>query len=102
MLRPIPVQLTGSLVNPLLIENAFLVKPGESITRGSLLIAAGKIAALNPVSVPPGTDRLDAAGKRGTPGLIDLHTLHLRVSNARAHARTGPARQPGQPGQRSG
>jgi N-acetylglucosamine-6-phosphate deacetylase len=58
----------------LLIENAFLVKPGESITRGSLLIAAGKIAALNPVSVPPGTDRLDAAGKRVTPGLIDLHT----------------------------
>ncbi len=61
-------------MNPLLIENALIVKPGESVAHGSLLIIGAKIAALNPAVLPPDVVRLDAGGKRVTPGLIDLHT----------------------------
>lgn len=61
-------------MNPLLIENALLVNPGVSVMPGSLLLAGGRIAAVNPPSVPPGADRFDAKRKRLTPGLIDLHT----------------------------
>lgn len=61
-------------MQPLLIENALLVKPGESMEKGSLLLANGKIAGLNPVSVPSDAVRLDAAGRRVSPGMIDMHT----------------------------
>ena len=61
-------------MKPLLIENAELINPGVSISRGSLLVVDGKISAVNPVSAPAEAVRVDAAGRRLTPGLIDLHT----------------------------
>ena len=59
-----------------LITHATLVFPGERSTPGSLLLSEGSIAALNPPesTVPPDTRRIDAGGRRVTPGLIDLHT----------------------------
>jgi N-acetylglucosamine-6-phosphate deacetylase len=61
-------------MKPVLIENAELINPGVSVSRGSLLVADGKISAINPVSVPQEAVRIDAAGRRLTPGLIDMHT----------------------------
>jgi N-acetylglucosamine-6-phosphate deacetylase len=57
-----------------LLSNARLVLPGERVLSGSLLVQEGKIAALNPETVPAGTPTVDCQGHRLTPGLIDLHT----------------------------
>jgi dihydroorotase len=57
----------------LLIENALLVDASEPQPRsGSLLIADGRIAALNPAQPPGDADRIDARGLWLAPGLIDL------------------------------
>lgn len=62
-----------------LIDNAQLVFPGEKIAAGSILLSAGKIAAIDPddAQVPADAERCDADGKQLTPGLIDLHTHGL-------------------------
>lgn len=59
-----------------LLVNANLVFPGERTARGSLLMADGFVVAIDPGAdaVPPDTRRVDAGGRRVTPGLIDLHT----------------------------
>jgi len=59
-----------------LITHATLVFPGERTAPGSLLLSGGTIAAINPAytALPPHTRRIDAGGRRVTPGLIDLHT----------------------------
>jgi N-acetylglucosamine-6-phosphate deacetylase len=57
-----------------LIKNASLVIQGESITSGSLLIEGGKIAAVNPSTIPAGAFILDCEQRLLTPGLIDVHT----------------------------
>ena len=58
-----------------LITHATLVFPGERTAPGSLLLSGGAIAAINPAdaTLPPHTRRIDAGGRRVTPGLIDLH-----------------------------
>jgi N-acetylglucosamine-6-phosphate deacetylase len=61
-------------MKPVLIENAELIDPGVSVAKGSLLMAGGKIAGVNPVSVPADVERINAAGRRLTPGLVDVHT----------------------------
>ncbi len=60
----------------ILIEDARIVYPGEGIRDGSLLIADGKIAAIDPdaQSCPAEAERVDARGDLLTPGLIDIHT----------------------------
>lgn len=55
-------------LKPLLITNARLL--GSEI--GSLLVTAGRIAALNPNETPNGTENLDAKGQWLAPGIIDL------------------------------
>jgi dihydroorotase len=55
-------------LKPLLITNARLLG-GES---GSLLVADGRIAALNPNETPDGTETVDAKGQWLAPGIIDL------------------------------
>ncbi|HEV7340027.1 MAG TPA: amidohydrolase family protein [Sphingopyxis sp.] len=55
-------------LKPLLITNARLL--GSEI--GSLLVTAGRIAALNPNETPDGTENLDAKGQWLAPGIIDL------------------------------
>ena len=59
-----------------LITNARLVFPGQRIVPGSLLLQAGRIAAIDPApaAVPADAARLDAGGRLLTPGLIDVHT----------------------------
>ena len=58
---------------PLLIENALLVDAAADAPRpGSLLVADGRIAALNPPDIPADAERIDAGGQWLTPGLIDL------------------------------
>ena len=55
-------------LKPLLIANARLLG-GEA---GSLLVAGGRIAALNPSDTPEGTDTVDAKGQWLAPGIIDF------------------------------
>lgn len=55
-------------LNPLLIRNARLLG-GES---ASLLVAHGRIAALNPAETPEGCEAIDAKGQWLAPGIIDL------------------------------
>ena len=59
-----------------LLTNASLIFPGQRTSSGSLLLAGGRIAAINPPAsaVPAEARRIDAGGRRVTPGLIDLHT----------------------------
>lgn len=67
--------ISGTLrTNPQWLTNALLVLPGEKIVPGSLLLQEGRIAALNPATVPDGTAALDCGGQLLSPGLIDLHT----------------------------
>jgi len=63
-------------VSSTLLTNATLVFPGECTAPGSLLLSNGSIAAVNPTAdaVPADARRIDAGGRRVTPGLIDLHT----------------------------
>lgn len=55
-------------LNPLLIVNARLLG-GETV---SLLVAHGRIAALNPAEIPGDCERIDAKGQWLAPGIIDL------------------------------
>jgi N-acetylglucosamine-6-phosphate deacetylase len=62
----------------LAIVNGEIITPRRLIGRGVLLIGEGRILAVGPaerVSIPSGAERLDAAGLRVLPGLIDRH-LH--------------------------
>jgi N-acetylglucosamine-6-phosphate deacetylase len=63
-------------MSPTLLTRATLVFPGERTAPGSLLLAGGVIAAVNPPpdAVPPDARHIDAGGRLVTPGLIDLHT----------------------------
>jgi len=58
-----------------ILANATLVLPGE-VLRGSLKLAGGRIAAIDPgAAVPAGA--IDCAGDILAPGLIELHTDNL-------------------------
>jgi N-acetylglucosamine-6-phosphate deacetylase len=61
----------------LLIENARLVRPGQGITTGAVLVRDGRIVAagsVSPAEVAAPRERIDGAGRLLTPGLIDVHT----------------------------
>ena len=60
---------------PICIEGATIVTARAEIRDRSLLIEAGRIAGLVPsgADLPAGCLRIDAAGLRVTPGLIDTH-----------------------------
>ena len=58
------------------IENAVIVLPGRGVISGGVLVAEGKIAAVEaspPQHVAP-CERIDAEGGLLTPGLVDIHT----------------------------
>jgi dihydroorotase len=55
-------------LKPLLIANARLLG-GNS---GSLFVADGRIAAIDPAETPSGTETIDAKGEWLAPGIIDL------------------------------
>ena len=57
-----------------LLTDARMVLPGERVLSGSLLLADGKIAAINPATVPAGASRIDCRDGVLSPGLIDVHT----------------------------
>jgi imidazolonepropionase-like amidohydrolase len=71
--KPLPSQTT-------VIRNAtILTAAGPVIERGSLLLQAGKIAAVGAnVTAPADAVVIDASGKWITPGIIDTHS-HLGV-----------------------
>ncbi|MBJ7501677.1 MAG: dihydroorotase [Sphingopyxis sp.] len=58
-------------LKPLHIVNAQLID-GDTPRSGSLLVAAGRIAALDPAEIPEGTETVDAKGQWLAPGIIDL------------------------------
>ena len=66
---PASFAITGGYVVPV---------EGEPVEGGTVLIAAGKIAAVTGpgTELPPGTEVIDATGKWVLPGLVDAHT-HL-------------------------
>ena len=58
------------------IENAVIVRPGHGLMTGCVLVADGKIAAIE-ASPPPDVtpcEHIDAEGGLLTPGLVDIHT----------------------------
>jgi len=57
-----------------LIDDATLPSRSKAAVRGRVLVRNGRIASVNPATVPAGTPRVDAAGRLLTPGLIDMHT----------------------------
>ena len=63
---------------PVLLEAArYLdVESGELVSPARLLVEDGKIAAVNPGSVPDGAVRVDLGERTLLPGLFDVHT-HL-------------------------
>jgi len=63
---------------PLIIEGARAIDPGVGLdAEVALVIADGKIEAIDPVPVPKEKDRYDGRGLWLLPGLIDLH-VHFR------------------------
>lgn len=58
-------------LKPLHITNAQLID-GDTPRPGSLLVAGGRIAAIDPAELPEGTETVDARGQWLAPGIIDL------------------------------
>jgi N-acetylglucosamine-6-phosphate deacetylase len=57
------------------IVNARLLLPGEGVGAGGVRVRAGRIAEVGAgVGPVPGEETLDAAGRRLSPGLVDVHT----------------------------
>jgi dihydroorotase len=60
-------------MRPLLIQGARLLDPASRLDRiGDLLIADGRIAGIDPTSLPDRVERLDAARLCLAPGLVDM------------------------------
>jgi len=55
------------------IQNVRLIRPGESIAKGSLQIRGDRIESVDG-HPPEGAEVIDGAGRLLGPGLIDLHT----------------------------
>jgi N-acetylglucosamine-6-phosphate deacetylase len=57
-------------------ENVQIVRPGEEIASGRLLVEDGAITRVNPPAeeCPADAVRIDGQGRLLTPGLIDMHT----------------------------
>jgi imidazolonepropionase-like amidohydrolase len=68
------------------VTNAtILVGNGDRLNDASLLIKAGKVAAVgSDLEIPEGIQQIDAKGKWVTPGLIDVHS-HLGVYPSPSH-----------------
>jgi len=61
------------MIPPIHIQNVRLIRPGESIAEGSLLIQGDRIESVD--GPPPvGAEVVDGGGRLLGPGLIDLHT----------------------------
>ena len=58
-------------LRPLHIVNALLID-GDAPRPGSLLAVDGRIAALDPIDIPDGTETVEAKGQWLAPGIIDL------------------------------
>jgi N-acetylglucosamine-6-phosphate deacetylase len=64
------------MMSAISIENAVIVRPGLGVVSGCVLVADGKIAAIEsspPQHVTP-CQRIDVEGGLLTPGLVDIHT----------------------------
>src|SRR5882724_4151698 len=63
-------QQPGQTVPAVLIANVLVWRKG----RNDVLLQGGKIAALDPPSVPADATRIDGSGKVLLPGLVEAHT----------------------------
>jgi len=74
----------------LLVRNAHLVTPSESIDPGWLLVENGRVAGLGegpgPHETPAGAHVLDARGDYVAPGLIDTHVCGMLGRDCRQGA----------------
>lgn len=64
-------------MSPLLIRNVRVVKPGESISSGDVLVRDGRIVSVGQIAAAPDVrdaTTIDGRGRILTPGLIDVHT----------------------------
>jgi len=63
-------------MSALWFDNVQLIRPGEGIAPGRLLVEDGTITNVDPPleSCPPDAERIDGGGRLLGPGLIDLHT----------------------------
>lgn len=63
-------------MNDFIVRDAQLVKPGEAVIQGDILIRNGTIAAVGQVTSGEraGASEIPAQGRLLTPGMIDLHT----------------------------
>jgi N-acetylglucosamine-6-phosphate deacetylase len=66
-----------AMAEPTLIRNVRIVKPGEGVVLGDVLLADGRVAEVGAVS-RAGAARaavtVDGVGRLLTPGLVDMHT----------------------------
>ncbi|MHB1127408.1 MAG: amidohydrolase, partial [Bacillota bacterium] len=63
-----------------IVNGKVLTMTGKEYARGMVLINGGKIAGVGPaVTVPEGTEIIDADGKVVMPGLVDAH-CHLGIN----------------------
>jgi dihydroorotase len=66
----------------LLFRNVRLLDPASNTDRpGALLVEGGRIAALDPDSIPPGTEIVEGRGACLAPGLVDMR-VQLREPGA--------------------
>jgi len=57
----------------LLIENVRAMEPGQGIVGNALKVRDGRVVRID-ARMPATADRIDAAGRLLTPGLVDMHT----------------------------
>lgn len=80
------------------VANARVVLPGEGVRQVSVRVTGGRIAAVGQaLAADPGEERVDAAGRLLTPGLIDVHThglLHWRYEAGAEELHAAAARLP--------
>ncbi len=56
-----------------ILRNGLLLLPNRTVTRGDVVVADGKIAAIGPALVADGASPIDCAGKLVLPGLVNCH-----------------------------
>jgi len=85
--------LTKQPKGPLAIvhANLFDTETGKSVPNSTVLIDGGRIKAVGPdgkVTIPAGTERIDARGRALLPGLFDMH-VHMSEDDGVLHLAAG-------------
>ncbi len=76
-----PIAFTGARIIPI---------SGPEIPSGTLLVQNGRVVGVGAVAIPPGAQRIDAAGKIIMPGIVDSHSHIGGVEGADSSAPIQP------------